>query len=1119
MVQEEAGGEPGGHDDPTDGTANEEKSFLPEVLTSAIVPRQRTEGTFTLHVNVSNALVEDWEDRDPNRVLPPNACSSSRAAWIAPWLLLILGHAVQVHRMAAEWTPSSGPASLRKGWMPPLFQQIGSSGPITDEDVKDPWLDDDEEEELQCSAEVYGNSGMRWYPMWERPGDLTVAMLRSMTTSSTYRFFRSARSPTSAGAGSAIRGATGQYYVPSASAIVHVLLVRPLPALPSRCHFSITSPLLEAQRVSTPLFCHNAGLLPPDTISMIHSSVREEAATSRSDGTNESPERCAEPTSPPAAIHHVNEAIPGDDPLDTFLDFMASLTVYETIPDRSLTACVADDVPMGQACVLLLTGLTGEYEQRRDEATPPTARPSSTMTGTLVGPLRRVRVLRRSRPLGTLEAVSVNQTYCSSNNNPSDVHGEFGLLPNATGTAPRVDDLAYASLGNTNSSIPTPLLIDQTGSCSPPLEVDAPTDWLTTLDLLQYTLWCYRNPEEASQCITVEDWIASRTLKPREVPVLQLDQDTSVLQAVSLIIATAGAHSILLSSETEFNTQVEMFTELTLTQIMAYVAIHCKGPFLAPVFDLPVQDYSALSRGYVATVDADSQTLADVMDLISTCQRQILPVLKDGRYIGSFTLTSVNQLITESVNYLYTNCEYSVLGHSISLGMRAGEALELTKRYVRETKASEVRRKRQAGITVHELDDDEDEEEEVDGEIAPVYLSSDFPVSLKAILRSMLLGSESHSMVIVDPNDRSVLAVIDAYDLWKFLVQGHAPSTSVSSPLQQVQQSPVGDEEEEFGDGLIDMLDGGGGGGLEAQQHHHASLSIHYCQGCEMAAATTTPVKNGKRDEAELVENAIKEALDRTAQSHSPPTPSTSFVSQISDAVDMSNDSGRAVISELRKKITTHESSRIQWAALLLLDSIMQHTDVTFHLNVADTEFLTSLSKVLQRPDCDSEVKSTILRLASEWAVRYARDADILPNFQSFYARLQDEGFKLPGVAQATPVATATVVENGSGYQPPSQNLMDLTYEHDAEGQDPETFIPEVQQTLDLWHECFNKAKRENASDVSTNEALISLAGKKLLQLWIELLEPGDMMDTALSLNSEVLRALDDFRAFRSRAA
>lgn len=33
------------------------------------------------------------------------------------------------------------------------------------------------------------------------------------------------------------------------------------------------------------------------------------------------------------------------------------------------------------------------------------------------------------------------------------------------------------------------------------------------------------------------------------------------------------------------------------------------------------------------------------------------------------------------------------------------------------------------------------------------------------------------------------------------LPQGHASSTNESSPLQQVNQSPVGPEEEEFGDG------------------------------------------------------------------------------------------------------------------------------------------------------------------------------------------------------------------------------------------------------------------------------------------------------------------------------
>ncbi|EER08565.1 hypothetical protein Pmar_PMAR017618 [Perkinsus marinus ATCC 50983] len=731
----------------------QEESFLPKTITSMAVPHDLSD--FTLHVGDEHTS-EAWEPRDAGqRVLNNTACTTSRAAWIAPWLLLVLGHSVQVHHMSGVWSSASGtPASLRasqhghldrachqRGWMPPLYHQLSSSSGSTAAPSTDLWLGD------ATSSE--GEGHREYYPAWERPGELTDSMLRSITTSSTYRFFRWARSSSTAGIGSAIRAATAA-------------------------------------------------------------------------------------TSPPAAAG--NGPLTVEDSLDTFLDFMASLTVYEAIPDRSLTACVTDDVPMGQACVLLLSGLTGEYEQRRDEATPPTAQPSSTMTGTQIGPMRRIRVLRRIRssptpPVAAAADEAMTSSGCQSqhngaySNNTGDMRGEFDYNIQNMVLPPQVEELAYDSLDKHRrpvASSPT-IRIDQIGpstSCPP----EAPyynsstgvpcmdTAWLTALDLFQYALWCYRNQHEALQCITVDEWISKRTLQPTEVPYLRLDQDMSVLQAVSLIIATPGAHSLLLSSETESKTEVEVFAEISLTQIMAFVAIHCKGPFLAPVFDLPVQDYSALSHGHVVTVDANKDTLADVMDAICTCQRQILPVLENGQYVGSFTLTSVNQLITESVNYMYTDSEYSVLGHSISLGMRAGDALELTKRYVRMTKAAELRRKRQAGITVPDMEEDEQEDEDVNGDIAPVYLSTDFPVSLKNILRSMLLGSESHSMVILDPDTRSVLAVIDAYDLWKFLIQGHASSTNESSPLQQVNQSPVGPEEEEFGDGLLDMLQGNGVG-------------------------------------------------------------------------------------------------------------------------------------------------------------------------------------------------------------------------------------------------------------------------------------------------------------------
>lgn len=51
---------------------------------------------FTLHVGDEHTS-EAWEPRDAGqRVLNNTACTTSRAAWIAPWLLLVLGHSVQV---------------------------------------------------------------------------------------------------------------------------------------------------------------------------------------------------------------------------------------------------------------------------------------------------------------------------------------------------------------------------------------------------------------------------------------------------------------------------------------------------------------------------------------------------------------------------------------------------------------------------------------------------------------------------------------------------------------------------------------------------------------------------------------------------------------------------------------------------------------------------------------------------------------------------------------------------------------------------------------------------------------------------------------------------------------
>ncbi|KAF4726458.1 hypothetical protein FOZ63_030206 [Perkinsus olseni] len=193
------------------GVCTPEESFIPKTVSSISVPHDFI--NFTLDVGGDGPT--DWEARDARRVLNPAACSASRAAWIAPWLLLILGHSVQVHHMSGRWSVTNSPASLQasqdgplnrachqNGWIPPLYHQLTTSTPVADRPGS--WID-----EALPSEKSQSRGSSEFFPVWERSSELPDALLRSIATSSTYRFFRSARSPGATGLGSAIRAVTG----------------------------------------------------------------------------------------------------------------------------------------------------------------------------------------------------------------------------------------------------------------------------------------------------------------------------------------------------------------------------------------------------------------------------------------------------------------------------------------------------------------------------------------------------------------------------------------------------------------------------------------------------------------------------------------------------------------------------------------------------------------------------------------------------------------------------------------------------------------------------------------------------------------------------------------------
>ena len=225
-------------------------------------------------------------------------------------------------------------------------------------------------------------------------------------------------------------------------------------------------------------------------------------------------------------------------------------------------------------------------------------------------------------------------------------------------------------------------------------------------------------------------------------------------------------------------------------------------------------------------------------------------------------------------------------------------------------------------------------------------------------------------------------------------------------------------------------------------------------------------------------------------------------LSSVVEAVRARPEISRSLVKSLKLKISSQETSD-QLRALELTEQLVTALEFSFHEHIADNEFLNSLSRVLQRAECPKEVKTKILRIAADWAAKFALVSDLLPNFEAFHARLISEGYPVPQAFDA-PI---------SG----DQQMLDSYLINEAEGQDPEEFKIEVKATLAL----FSDIAKIEVRDVAQTEALISIASNlerysEQLQLWMAKLEQDDYMRDALSLNDEVVRALKQFRLMRT---
>ena len=216
------------------------------------------------------------------------------------------------------------------------------------------------------------------------------------------------------------------------------------------------------------------------------------------------------------------------------------------------------------------------------------------------------------------------------------------------------------------------------------------------------------------------------------------------------------------------------------------------------------------------------------------------------------------------------------------------------------------------------------------------------------------------------------------------------------------------------------------------------------------------------------------------------------LINEVVDGMTSGNAYKEAVV-KIKKKISSFESD-VQIRALCILEKLIDKLGFPFHEAVGSEDFISTLSRIIDRNDLNKQVKEQIIKMSSDWENKFSSVSDLLPNFQNFHAKL---------------------TQNNLSVQQSNQEI-DKYLINEAEGQDPEEFIIEVRATLAL----FDDVSKVQLRDTSQNEALISLASNldrysEQLELWMQQLEAGDWMTKAIELNERVIQALERFRQLR----
>ena len=244
------------------------------------------------------------------------------------------------------------------------------------------------------------------------------------------------------------------------------------------------------------------------------------------------------------------------------------------------------------------------------------------------------------------------------------------------------------------------------------------------------------------------------------------------------------------------------------------------------------------------------------------------------------------------------------------------------------------------------------------------------------------------------------------------------------------------------------------------------------------------------------IQTAIEKATSETLL-RSDPTYTASVITLLNSRPDIPKEA----IIHLKKRIISR-NPKIQLLTLELLEESVRGTSLPFHTQVSSKDFLQTLSQIYRNKDADTQVKTRLKQLLTDWQRRFADASDILPGFQEICTQL-----RLAGDPQTQSLPRSEIRPSAFQVERRTEDNNRGRALPQAKADKLRSDLQVVVENCSLFNEIIDAGERwDNETLVDLSETLSAME-TKLVKL-VQKLEDPEIMEYCLQIKDQVHEAL-----------